>query len=77
MKVEKKESIPIIFCFNKDVEVTKINNIVGEQKNVIIEGYVFGIDASERKGQRGSIYIINAKISDKTDSFLVKFVRFK
>lgn len=77
VKVEKKESSPIIFGFHKDGEVTKINNIIGEQKNVIIEGYVFGIDASERKGQRGSIYIINAKISDKTDSFLVKFVRFK
>ena len=38
---------------------------------------LFGIDESVRKGQKGTAYIINLKVSDKTDSFLVKFVRFK
>ena len=77
VKQEKKEESPVIFGFHKDGEVTQIKNIMGEQKNVIIEGYIFGIDNSERKGQKATAYIINLKVSDKTDSFLVKFVRFK
>jgi len=77
IKVEKKEDDPVIFGFHKDGEVTQIKNIMGEQKNIIIEGYIFGIDNSERKGQKATAYIINLKVSDKTDSFLVKFVRFK
>ena len=77
IKIEKKEDNPVIFGFHKDGEVTQIKNIVGEQKNIIIEGYIFGIEESVRKGQKATAYIINLKVSDKTDSFLVKFVRFK
>ncbi len=77
VKIEKKDDDITYFGFHKDGDVTQIKNIVGEQKGIIIEGYVFGIDASERKGQKGTAYIINLKVSDKTDSFLVKFVRFK
>ena len=77
VKIEKKEESPVIFGFHKDGDVTEIKNISGEQKNIIIEGYIFGIDESVRKGQKGTAYIINLKVSDKTDSFLVKFVRFK
>ncbi len=76
VKVEKKEESPVLFGFHKDGEITLIKNIVGEQKNIIIEGFIFGIDNSERKGQKATAYIINLKVSDKTDSFLVKFVRF-
>jgi len=76
IKIEKKEESPVLFGFHKDGEVTEIKNIMGEQKNIIIEGYIFGIDDSIRKGQKGTAYIINLKVSDKTDSFLVKFVRF-
>ncbi len=76
VKVEKKEESPVLFGFHKDGEVTLIKNIMGEQKNVIIEGYIFGIDSAVRKGQKATAYIINLKVSDKTDSFLVKFVRF-
>ena len=75
-KESKKEDSPILFGFHKDGQVTLIKNIIGEQKNTIIEGYIFGIDASARKGQKGTAYIINLKVSDKTDSFIVKFVRF-
>ena len=77
IKLETKEDSPVIFGFHKDGEITSLKNIIGEAKGVIIEGYVFGIDASERKGQKATAYIINLKVSDKTDSFLVKFVRFK
>lgn len=75
--IEKKEDSPVIFGFHKDGDVTPIKNIVGEQKNIIIEGYIFGFEESVRKGQKATAYIINLKVSDKTDSFLVKFVRFK
>ena len=54
----------------------QIKTIVGEYDPITVEGYVFGIDASVRKGQKGTAYIINLKVSDNTDSFLVKFVRF-
>ncbi len=77
VKVEKKEESPVIFGYHKDGEVTMIKNIIGEQKGIIIEGYIFGIETSERKGQKATAYIINLKVSDKTDSFIVKFVRFK
>jgi len=77
IKIETKEDSPVIFGFHKDGEVTEIRNIMGEQKRIIIEGYVFGIDSSARKGQKATAYIINLKVSDKTDSFLVKFVKFK
>ena len=77
IKIEKKEDSPVIFGFHKDGDVTEIKNISGEQKNIIIEGYIFGIENSARKGQKGTAYIINLKVSDKTDSFLVKFVIFK
>ena len=77
VKIEKKDDDITYFGFHKDGDVTQIKNIVSEQKGVIIEGFVFGIDANERKGQKGTAYIINLKVSDKTDSFLVKFVRFK
>ena len=76
IKEQKKEESPVIFGFHKDGDITPIKNIMGEQKNVIIEGYIFGIDDSVRKGQKGTAYIINLKVSDKTDSFMVKFVRF-
>ena len=76
VKATKKEDSPVIFGFHKDGEVTQIKNIIGEQKNIIIEGYIFGIEESVRKGQKATAYIINLKVSDKTDSFIVKFVRF-
>ena len=44
--IEKKEDSPIILGFHKDGEVTEIRNIAGEMKGIIVEGYVFGIEAS-------------------------------
>lgn len=76
--VQKKEedNSPVLFGFHKDGDVTSIKNIIGEEKNIIIEGYVFGMEDAIRKGQKATAYIINLKVSDNTDSFLVKFVRF-
>ena len=73
---DTKKDDKLVLGLHRDGEVTAINNILGEIKNVIIEGSVFGVDASERKGKKGTVYIINIKINDKTDSYIGKVVLF-
>ena len=73
--VEEKKS-PCIIGNHKDGDVTKLNNILGETKNIIVEVYIFNKEVVERQGKKGPIYIVNLKASDKTDSYLMKFVRF-
>lgn len=58
----KKQDNPI------NGEVTSINNIMGDIKNVIVEAYVFGIDAMEKE----KFNLITLKISDNTSSLLAK-----
>ncbi len=62
---EKKAEKPI------EGEVTAINNIMGDIKNIIIEAYVFGIDTMERD----TINIVTLKISDKTNSLIAKIFK--
>lgn len=76
VSVEKKEESNFILGNHKEGEVTKLNNILGETKNVIIEVFVFEKEVVERKGKKGPIFIMNLKVSDKTDSYLMKIVRF-
>ncbi len=71
----KKES-PIIMGNHKDGEVTKLNNILGETKNLIVEVYIFQKEAVERQGKKGPIFILNMKVSDKTDSYMMKLIKF-
>ena len=73
---DEDDNSPVIFGKHIDGDVTQINNILGEIKNVIIEGYVFDVEASERKGKKATAYIINIKISDKTDSYIGRIVLF-
>ncbi len=73
----KAEDSNIILGSHKDGNVTALSNIFGETKNVIMEVFVFDIEISERKGQKGTVYILNLKISDYTDSYLAKMVRFE
>ncbi len=73
---EKKDDT-IIMGVHKDGNVTALNNIFGETKNVIIETYVFDVEVSERKGSKGTVYILNLKLSDNTDSYLAKMVKFE
>ncbi len=73
---KEKEVSPIIMGFHKDGEVTRLNNIMGEAKNVIAEVFVFGKEVVERQGKKGPVFILNVKISDKSDSYLMKIVRF-
>ena len=64
----KKEDSPIIMGAHKDGNVTKLNNILGETKNIIVEIYIFNKEVVERQGKKGPIFILNLKVSDKTDS---------
>ena len=72
----KKEVNNNVIGTHKEGEVSKLNNIYGELKNVIVEVYVFDKETVERQGKKGPIYIMNAKVSDKTDSILLKIVKF-
>lgn len=74
--LQKEEDENLIYGKHVDGEVTQINNILGEMRHIIIEGYVFNVEASERKGKKGTIYIINVKINDKTDSYCGKIILF-
>ena len=71
--VEEKPKIEGNIVIGKEIngEKTAINNIMGEQKGVILEAYVFGIDTLERE----NINIITLKISDKTNSLLAKIFK--
>ncbi len=61
----KKEHKPI------EGEITSINNIMGDMKNIIVEAFVFGIDSMEHE----KINIVTLKISDKTNSLLAKIFK--
>ena len=74
LSVKKIEKSPIIIGAHKKGEVTKLNNIMGEVKNIIVEVYIFSKEVVERNGKKGPFYIINLKVSDKTDSYLTKLV---
>ncbi len=73
---ESPKKSPFVMGVHKDGEVTKLNNILGEMNNLIIEVYIFQKEVSERQGKKGPIYILNLKVSDKTDSYLMKIVKF-
>ncbi len=66
----------IIYGKHVDGEVSELGQIITEAKKVIIEAYVFGTDFVERQGKKGPIYIMNIKISDKTNSIMAKLLRF-
>lgn len=61
---------------HKDGDVIKLNNILGEVKNIIVEVYIFAKEVSERQGKKGPVFIMSLKVSDKTDSYPLKIVRF-
>ena len=78
MKLEKTQEVviekPKNDCFlgkHIDGELTIIDNILGDVKNVIVEAYVFGIDTLEKE----TINIATLKISDKTNSILAKIFK--
>lgn len=72
----KENDSPVIMGSHKDGDVTKLNNILGETKNIIVEVFIFQKEVVERQGKKGPIFILNLKVSDKTDSYLMKIVKF-
>ena len=67
--VSNKEESPIILGKHVDGALTKIDDIVGEIDNVIVEAYVFNIEAKEFEKTN----MFNLMISDNTNSILAKF----
>ena len=74
-EVHEPES-DVIYGKHMDGDVSELGSLVTEGKNIILEAYVFGTDFVERQGKKGPIYIINIKISDKTNSIMAKLLRF-
>src|SRR5574344_1518819 len=54
----------------KTKKITPINEILGEENNVTLEAYIFGIE--EFVSNKSNFKILTLKISDKTDSLLAK-----
>ena len=72
----KKESTIICGTHAKG-KVSSINDLNTEVNNVVIEAYVFNVEMVERTSSRGPFYILNLKISDRTNSILAKLIRYK
>jgi len=78
MKLEKtqeviveKPKVDVFLGRHMEGDITLIDNILGDVKNVIIEAYVFGIDTLEKE----TINIATLKVSDKTNSILAKIFK--
>ena len=54
----------------KSKKITEIKDIIGEENNVTVEAYIFGIE--EFVSNKSNFKILTLKISDKTDSILSK-----
>ena len=67
-KVSNSES-PIILGKHIDGNITKIDDIVGELDNVIVETYIFDVETRELEKTN----VFNLMISDNTNSILAKF----
>ena len=67
-----KEENPVFIGKHIDGELTKIDDIVSDVKNIIVEAYIFGeITTLEKE----TINIATIKISDKTNSLLAKIFK--
>ena len=67
--VINKEESPIILGKHVDGKITRIDDIIGEEDNVIVEAYVFNIEAKELEKTN----VLNLMISDNSNSLLAKF----
>ena len=70
-KETKKEDSKVIIGSEITEEVnTEIRNIMGEEGNLVLECYIFGVDAFE--SSKTPFKILTLKISDNTDSIYCK-----
>ena len=72
-KIEEPKKVVGDIILGKEItgEVSAIASTTGEQKGVVFEAYIFGIDTLERD----NINIITLKISDKTNSIIAKIFK--
>jgi DNA polymerase III epsilon subunit family exonuclease len=69
--VEKEPEFKVIVGEQiKTKKITPINEIIGEEGNITLEAYIFGIE--EFVSNKSNFKILTLKISDKTDSILAK-----
>ncbi|MBQ3021149.1 MAG: PolC-type DNA polymerase III [Bacilli bacterium] len=68
--VKTEEVSPIILGEAIKGKVSTIDSIVGEDNNIVVEAFVFGLDIFE--SSKSNFKILTLKISDKTDSILAK-----
>ena len=71
-EIVEKEVNPVFIGKHIDGDVTKIDDILGETKNIIIEAYIFGEIVTLEKE---NINIITIKVSDKTNSIIAKIFK--
>ena len=70
--VTPKEENPVFLGKHIDGDIAKIDDIVGDAKNIIVEAYIFGdITTLEKE----NINIATIKISDKTNSIIAKIFK--
>ncbi|QNB45728.1 PolC-type DNA polymerase III [Thermanaerosceptrum fracticalcis] len=70
-KKEQLEENNVIFGKKISGEAVPLKDIVEEEKNIIVKGYVFGLEIRELKTGR---LLISFNISDKTDSLSCKII---
>ncbi len=70
-KKEQQEGNNIIFGKKISGDPVPLKDILEEEKNVIVQGYVFGLEIKELKTGR---LLISFNISDKTDSLSCKII---
>lgn len=73
--LKKKES-PYVMGKHVKGEITKFIDVYGEALKSVFECYIFGIETLERTSKLGPVFINNIKVSDKTDSYLMKIVKY-
>ena len=67
--ITQNDDSPIILGKHLDGEIKKIDDIVGEASNILIEAYVFSTEAKMLEKTN----IMTLKISDNTNSLIAKF----
>ena len=70
--VALKEETPVFLGKHIDGDLTKIDDINSEAKNIIVEAYIFGEIVTLEKE---NINIVTLKISDKTNSIIAKIFK--
>jgi DNA polymerase-3 subunit alpha (Gram-positive type) len=69
IQVEESGPLVIGYCIKEEEEIRPLDQIVDEERRVVVQGYVFDAEAKELKSGRT---LLTLKITDYTNSILVK-----